>query len=124
MITFSVDNLKDMNDSLKAFSDFLRQSNVGEDDIFDSRLVSCELISNVLVHLGERADFCGKISGKNIIITVSSPHTAGAIEPQSVPDVFAERGRGLYIVKTISGGNVSFRDGAVEVLLKIKDNKI
>ncbi|MCD7729825.1 MAG: ATP-binding protein [Clostridia bacterium] len=121
MITFSVDNLKDMNDRLKVFSDFLRQSDVGEDDIFDSRLVSCELITNVLIHCGERADFCGKISGGNIVITVSSPHTGNTPPPQGIPDVFAERGRGLYIVKTVSDGNVFFREGAVEVYLRIKD---
>ncbi|MCD8371772.1 MAG: ATP-binding protein [Clostridia bacterium] len=120
MITFSVDNLSEMNDRLKTFLNFLRQSDVGEDDIFDSRLVSCELITNVLLHCGERADFSGNISGGNIVIKVSSPNTKNTYLPCDMPDVFAERGRGLYIVKTISDGNVFFRDGEVEVNIKIK----
>ena len=51
MITFKVDNLKNMNDCLKPFLDFLLRSGVTDDDVFDSRLVSCELITLSLIHI-------------------------------------------------------------------------
>ena len=66
MITFKVDNLKNMNDCLKPFLEFLRSFGVTDDDVFDSRLVSCELITNVIRHLGETANFEGGVNAENM----------------------------------------------------------
>ena len=110
MITFRVDNLKNMTACLKPFLDYLRSADVDDDAVFDSRLVSCELISNVLKHLGETASFEGAINADNIVITVSSENTDGKKIEAKLPDVFAESGRGLYIIKTICRGNI-FSDG-------------
>ena len=118
MIKFRVDNLKEMNACLKPFLDFLKNSDVSEDDMFASKLVSYELITNVLRHLGETADFTGSLNGDEIVISVSSPATSGDKLCVSLPDVFAESGRGLYIVRAISCGNVFCADGAVVVHIK------
>ena len=120
MIKFRVDNLREMNACLKPFLDFLKSSDVSEDDVFASRLVACELITNVLRHLGESADFSGSINGDDIVIAVSSPATSDAKLCISLPDVFAESGRGLYIVRAISSGNVTCVNGAVVVHIKRK----
>lgn len=118
MIKFRVDNLKEMNACLKPFLDFLKSSDVSEDDMFASKLVSYELITNVLRHLGETADFTGSLCGDDIVISVSSPATEAGNLCASLPDVFSESGRGLYIVRAISCGNVSCTDGAVVVHIK------
>ena len=110
MITFRVDNLKNMNACLKPVLDYQRRADVDDDAVFDSRLVSCELISNVLKHLGETASFEGTINADSIVITVSSESTDGSKIHADLPDVFAESGRGLYIIKTICRGNI-FSDG-------------
>ena len=103
MITFKVDNLKKMNSELKAFADFLRLSGADDDDIFASKLVSCELITNVIRHGGDEAEFTGTLTGDSIIITVCAQSLAGVDMNRSAPDVFAESGRGLYIVKSFCG---------------------
>ncbi len=118
MITFRVEDIKEMDSRLKLFLDFLRIENVSDDDLFDCRLVSCELITNVLRHLGEAAEFEGGISGDSIYIAVSSANTGHVMIPHSLPDVFSESGRGLYIVKEISGGKVFFDGGSVKVFIK------
>lgn len=118
MITFKVDNLKNMNDCLKPFLDFLRSFGVTDDDVFDSRLVSCELITNVIRHLGETANFEGGVKGDKIVITVSSENTDGTKLPATLPDVFAESGRGLYIVRAICCGNVESDGCCVKVYIK------
>lgn len=118
MITFKVDNLKNMNDCLKPFLDFLLSAGVTDDDVFDSRLVSCELITNVIRHLGEAASFEGAVNADNIVISVSSENTDGSKIPVGLPDVFAESGRGLYIVKTICCGNVVSDGCSVKVYIK------
>ena len=40
MVTFKVNDLKNMNSQLKAFSEFLRLGGAGDDDIFAS-IVAC-----------------------------------------------------------------------------------
>lgn len=100
MITFKVDNLKNMNAELKEFLDFLRTVGVCDDDVFASRLVSCELITNVIRHGGDEAQFTGKLNDKTIVITVSAESLKGVDLHRPAPDIFAENGRGLYIVKT------------------------
>lgn len=104
MIRFKVDDIKKMNACLKPFLDYLRECNVDDDDVFDSRLVSCELIANVIKHLGEEAEFSGTLNGDSIIITVSSANTDCKKLSAGLPDVFAESGRGLYIIKAICSG--------------------
>lgn len=40
MISFKVDNLKNMNSELKAFVEFLRVAGASDDDIFAGKLLS------------------------------------------------------------------------------------
>ena len=97
MITFRVDNLKNMNACLKPFLDYLRSVDVDDDDVFDSRLVSCELISNVLKHLGETANFEGAVNGEDIVITVSSESTDGTLDRVlNFPMSFRRAAEALY----------------------------
>ena len=119
MITFKVDNLKNMKSELKAFAEFLRVSGVADDDIFAGKLVSCELITNVIRHGGDAAEFTGTLSGDRIIITVSSESMKGLEITPAVPDVFAESGRGLYIVESLCTGEIERgEDGEIRVCIK------
>ena len=118
MITFKVNNLKNMNSELKAFVDFLRGAGVGDDAIFASKLVSCELITNVIRHGGDEAEFTGTLTGDRIIITVSAESLKGVDMCGEPPDVFAESGRGLYIIKCVSHGIERGESGEVKVEIK------
>ena len=120
MITFKVDNLMNMNSVLQVFLNFLKSENVAEEDVFDSRLVSCELITNVIRHCGEIAFFRGEIDGDKIVIAVSSKNSGGITVKPVLPDVFAESGRGLYIVNTICGGDMHVIDNEICVNIKMK----
>ena len=120
MISFKVVDLKDMHSFLKQFSDYLESENVDADCVFDSRLVSCELISNVLKHCGGAAHFDGYLKGDEVVINVYGERTVGVIPAPSLPDALAESGRGLYIINAVSGGNVSVQGNKVTVILKRK----
>ena len=120
-ISFKVDNLKNMNAELKAFADFLRRSGADDDDIFASKLVSCELITNVIRHGGDTAFFTGALDNGGIVITIAAESRRGADLCGSLPDVFAESGRGLYIVRNMCRGEIERgADGEVRVYLKRK----
>jgi anti-sigma regulatory factor (Ser/Thr protein kinase) len=122
MITFEVDNLKKMNSALQNFLNFLAGEDVCEDDLFDSRLVSCELITNVVRHCGEVAHFTGDKNGNKIVIKVSSKNTSGCKIQPTLPDVFAESGRGLYIINTICRGNVKVVGNEICAVISINCN--
>lgn len=118
MISFKVDNLKNMGSQLKSFVDFLRVSGADDEDIFASKLVSCELITNVIRHGGDEAEFTGALAGDTIIITVTAESFKGLDISRPAPDVFAESGRGLYIIKSISSRIERGDDGEIRVLIR------
>jgi anti-sigma regulatory factor (Ser/Thr protein kinase) len=121
MITFEVDNLINMNVALQDFLNYLTQKNVSEDEVFDCRLVSCELITNVIRHCGESAYFKGSLRGGKVFISVSSKNTEGLEIKPKLPDVFSESGRGLYIINAICGGDMKVVGNEIKVSFNVKE---
>lgn len=122
MITFKVDNLKNMNVELGAFVDFLKSQNITDEDVFLSRLVSCELISNVIRHGGDTAEFKGELMVDKISITVTAQSQSNINLAPARPSVFAEGGRGLYIINAVSMNGIERGDGG-ELRVYIKRTK-
>lgn len=118
MVTFKVDNLKMMSENLRAFADFLRAMGIDDDAVFYSRLVSCELITNVIRHSGQAAEFKGELLEDKIAITVTADSLKGFAVRPAVPDVFAEGGRGLYIIKSVCCGDIEDSGGGLRVYIK------
>ncbi len=119
MFTFRVDDLSKMNEKLRAFAEFLRSENIADNDVFFCRLVSCELISNVIRHGGEAAEFNGGIGDGKVVITVVASSFDGVSLTSELPDVLAENGRGMYIVRNICSGEVEKLNGGVRVTYKL-----
>ena len=117
MVTFKVDNLKNMKSELKAFVEFLRVAGCNEDDIFAGKLVSCELITNVIRHGKDMAEFTGELSGDRIIITVAADSFKDVRLNRPAPDVFAESGRGLYIVESLCSGIERGESGEIRAVI-------
>lgn len=118
MINFRVDDLKQMSERLKNFAESLRGFGVAEEDVFASRLVSSELLSNVLLHGGESADFeCGVEDGR-ICIQVFSASFCGVNLNPPPPDVLAETGRGMYIVRCLCFGEIERNEDGIKVYIK------
>lgn len=119
MITFKVDDLKEMSARLKTFAEDLRGCGVAEEDVFATRLVSSELISNVIIHGGEGAELKCELSEDKICISVLSPSFKGVNLSPPKPDVLQENGRGMYIVKSICLGEIERCDDGVKVFIKL-----
>ena len=117
MVNFKVDDLSEMNERLRAFAEFLRGESVTEDDVFASRIVSCELISNVIIHGGGAADFRGELLADAIKIEVRAAGFEGVDICPPLPDVLAENGRGMYIVRSICT-LVEKTDTGIRVVIK------
>ena len=85
--------------------------------------MSCELITNVIRHGGDEAEFTGTLTGDAIEITVSAQSLVGLDLSRSAPDVFAESGRGLYIVKCFCKEIRAGEGGEIKVAIKREDKK-
>ena len=119
MMTFDVDNLTDMSDRLHQFEEYLRGCGLTEDDVFFSRLVGCELLTNAIRHCGSTARFCGGVDGSDIVISVSSEGAKAFCIRRNLPDILAESGRGLCIVNVVCDGNISLDGDAITAKIKI-----
>ncbi len=102
MITFKVDNLKAMSANLAAFAEFLKAEDIAEEDVFLSRLVSSELISNVIRHGSGEAEFRGELLADKISISVTALCQCGIDLRPPKPDLLSEGGRGIYIINAVS----------------------
>lgn len=119
MITFKVDNLKSMNAQVSVFADFLKAQDIAEEDVFLSRLVSCELISNVIRHGGDIAFFKGELLLDKISISVTAESQKGINLTPPKPEVLSEGGRGLYIINAVSMSGIERgEDGELKVYIK------
>lgn len=119
IVEFTVEDLKNMNARLRAFAEYLGSCGVAEEDVFLSRLASCELISNVIRHGGEAAEFRGELLVDRISISVTAASQRGVNLAPAPPEVFAEGGRGLYIINMVSMNGIERgEEGELKVYIK------
>lgn len=111
MVVFKIDDLQNMTARLKIFADFLREQNVTEEDVFFSRLVSCELLSNVIRHGGGTAEFKGTLLSDRIEISVTAKGQEGVNLTPAKPEVLSEGGRGIYIINAVSMSGIQRGEG-------------
>lgn len=108
-----------MSAQLAAFAEFLKSSDIAEEDVFLSRLVSCELISNVIRHGGEAAVFRGELLADKISISVTALSQEGIDLTPVKPDLLSESGRGIYIINAVSmDGIARGENGELRVNIK------
>lgn len=93
---------------------------IPEEAVFQSRLVADELLSNVLQHGGGKAFFSVVREGETIAITVRGASGFRPPEKSNIPaDLFAERGRGLYLVDAFCESREYSEKDGIRVLIKI-----
>ena len=118
MIKYEVNNLNELRERAKSLVDFLATAGVPLDYAFDSRLIVCELVGNVLKHGRSIATMEAVVEGGEIRLTVYAEN--GCLPPSvSVcSEVTAEGGRGLYLVDRLSFERTVTVDGGVRVVIK------
>ena len=114
-----VKNYEALKEAMKQLCDFLAESDVPEEDVFDSKLVVSELVGNVLRHSDGIASLEGEIRGNFIELKVHSSVRFCPPEESCCPDVMSEGGRGLFIVDSVCTERTFTEDGSIRVLIKI-----
>ncbi len=117
MISFLIHNMSQIDEYLEQFCKMLEDGGIGEDDVYRSRLISCELLSNVFLHGGESAHF-EALSERGFVEIKVTGGNPTAIKRIALPDAYSESGRGLYIVKNLCGGKIEINGGEIKVTIE------
>lgn len=116
---FEVEDYAAMKGAIDAFCRFLDGENVPEESVFHSKLAATELIGNVLQHAKGTARLCGEIKDGCVQMTVFSSVRFVPPEKSRLADVFAERGRGLFLVDEVCDERTMTENGGILVKIKI-----
>lgn len=109
-----------MREAIAEFCAFLAREKVPADSVFNSKLVVSELVGNVLRHTDDEATFHGEVKDGFIELSVFSN---GAFTPPSTSkqaDVYAEHGRGLFLVDKFCVERTA-KDGGIFVRIRIEE---
>lgn len=117
---FQVNNLSSMHEAIHAFCRYLQEQGVAPDLVFDSRLVASELLGNVLRHTQGGAKVKGEIKGGYFHLYIHSDVTYYPPTVSKNADVYAEHGRGLFLVDSVCVERTTLEEGAILVKLKIQ----
>ena len=115
MVKYEINNLTELREATKKMGDFLLEQGVPCELAFDSRLIVCELATNVVKHSESVARIEASVSAKEIVLTVYAKD--GSLPPvvSVCSEVTAESGRGLYLVDKLSFQRTVTEDGGVRV---------
>ena len=113
-----VKNLMALQDAMERLCEFLLQSEIPEGNVFDSKLVVSELIGNVLKHSEGIASLESEIKDGFIRIKINSTSAFTPPEKSVCSDVYAEHGRGLFLVDSVCIERIMTEEGGI--LVKIQ----
>lgn len=120
MMDFEIGDYNALRKALHEMCLSLSAEKISEDALFQTRLVADELLSNVLQHGGGRAYLRAEREGDTIALSVRG--SAGFCPPEesALPkDLFAERGRGLFLVDSICIRREYSEEEGIRVFIKI-----
>lgn len=104
--------------ALKRMTAFL--DGLPEDALFDCKLVANELLSNALEYGGGHARFAVERCGDRIRISVKSGGGFRPPETSRCSDVYAERGRGLFLVDNLASSRTFSEEDGISVVVLIE----
>lgn len=117
---FEIDNYNALKDALNTLCTGLRQRDIPQDTVYDSKLVADELLSNALRHGGGKAFFSVELNGDSISISVKSLQAFRPPDESILVSREAESGRGLYLVDTIVETRRYSEDRGTSVVIRIR----
>lgn len=117
---YEVKDLETFHKAMQALCEFLTSENVSPDSIFDSRLVASELLGNVLRHANGTAKLHGKVANGFVELKIVSAHAYYPTEKALCSELYAEHGRGLFLVDSICKELVFKEEDGLRVQIRIK----
>ncbi len=116
---FEIHDYPTMQKSIADFCRFLADFGLSAERIFDCRLVANELIGNVLRHTPGKARLQGDIEDGFVVLTVRSSVAFMPPKTSNCSDVYAEHGRGLFLVDSVCAERITTDEGDILVRIQI-----
>ncbi len=116
---FEIGDYLSLREAIESVNNVLAKHGVPDERVFDARLVVSELVGNVLRHAKTTATLGVEIGGEFLEIHVRS---ALPFFPPSVSqkaELFAESGRGLFLVDSVSEERIPTKEGGTLVRIRI-----
>ena len=117
---FQVNDVQSLQLAVEKLCTFLERQGVSSECIFDSRLVAKELLGNVLRHGDGNAELYYTLEDGHIHIVVRSKAAFTPPKQSVCADVYAEHGRGLFLVDSVCVERITTEDGGIAVRIKIR----
>ncbi len=118
---FEVKDKEMLREAMKELCAFLDEHGVPSDRVFDSRLVACELLGNVLRHADGMARLYSDIKDGFVELKIISENLFRVPDSPLCSDVFSEHGRGLYLVKQVCKEEIFSEKEGVRVRIRIEE---
>ena len=93
MVVIKIKNAAALQSALAELTKFLSEAGVSEEQVFDSKLIACELLGNVLRHTDGEAGLLSEIKDGHIELKILSQSLFALPEKIRCSDVFEEHGR-------------------------------
>ena len=103
---FQVKDLSALQTALDGLCQFLAEWNVDQEKAFDCKLVACELVGNVLKYTNGKAGLRVEILDGFARLKALSDSFFGLPERIECSGLYAENGRGLFLVNTLCEGEI------------------
>lgn len=117
---FEIENYETMQSAITQFCRFLNELSVSPESVFDSKLVASELVGNVLRHSNGRATLRGEVQNGFIELTVLSTEQYTPPTQSRKAEVYAESGRGLFLVDAVCERRSLTDEGGIFVKIKLR----
>ena len=117
---FRIDNYLSLREAMENVTRTLAEHDVPDERVFDARLVVSELVGNVLRHAQTAATLAVEIGDGFVKVLVQSdlPFVPPTVSKKA--ELFAESGRGLFLVDSVSDERTCTKDGQICVRIKIR----
>ncbi len=118
---FDVKTYADFKAAVEELCAFLTLREIPAERVFDSKLIVHELVGNALQHSGCGAKFAVEADEEFIRIVVRGERAYEPPKRGTCPPCLAERGRGLYLVDSLTVERSFTDEGEILVRIRIED---
>lgn len=116
-MVYLIENYDDFKNAIDEICAILSSHAISSEKVYDCRLISHELIANVLQHSGGCARLTVDMEKDCISICVKAERVYCPPSKGECPEVNAERGRGIFLVDSFSAER-TFTEGG-EIIVKV-----
>lgn len=116
-MTYEIINYATLRRAVDELCNFLFAQNVASDRVFDSKLVAYELLGNVLKHADGNAKLHFGLTPDFVELKITATELFFPVKRDSCSDVYAESGRGLFLVDQVAERFIT-EDGGMLIRIK------